>query len=513
MNNIKKKILSHLLCAALVILCSSLMPLLLFFANVGAVKFYEIAIFMGIYSFIGLAVFTALRFILKSEYKAAVAAGFFNLIFQNAGRLTALISYKFVLIIFVLVIAALFFSVWKFLKEEIAKIFVPVLSIVLTMLFVMNTILSIGKIASVSTVNEDTQNDIYKQYEYLMSFKDDSKAPEKLPNIYFIIPDEYAGFASLQKFYDYDNAQFKAFLEENNFAISQSSTNYYDGTHECLADVFNLEYSDKNRYKNTNQAYCEEKVRNGSLFRLVENSGYTVTAAESFDIIRHESQTEIYGDKWSSTGDSKSTIDLMVAPSMLVPFTDKIRSVLNGVPMDYFTGHSHMVHQGQSCIDPLLYFADKDNVGKENSFNFCYVSMPHEPFFFDDKGNIVSDSAHLNDWADKSYYLNQLKYCTTLIQNAVDNIIANDPDSIIILMSDHGARNHSEADPSFAWMNEMSAKDNTDILCAVYYKGEEFTDIEGMCGSNVMISIVNKALGFNIPLIEQSDDMYYKPVQ
>lgn len=59
-------------------------------------------------------------------------------------------------------------------------------------------------------------------------------------------------------------------------------------------------------------------------------------------------------------------------------------------------------------------------------------------------------------------------------------------------------------------MKEMTVKDNADIICAVYYKGEEFAEIEGMYGSNVLISVVNKAWGYNIPLIPQSDEMYYK---
>ncbi|MBR3971653.1 MAG: hypothetical protein IKJ83_02045, partial [Ruminococcus sp.] len=496
----------------LVILCSALMPIMLFFANVGAVKFYEIAVFIGIYSFIGLAVFTVLRLIMKSEYKAGIAAGFFSLIFQNAGRLTTLMSYKFVLVIFLLVIATLIFAIWKFLKDDIAKLFVPVLSAVLTMLLIMNTVMSIGKIASVANADKETQEDINKQYEYLVSFKDESKTPEEIPNVYFIIPDEYAGFKSLEKFYGYDNAEFKNFLESHNFSVSENSTNYYDGTLECLANVFNLEFSKKNRYGVSSEGYCDNKVSNGVIFRLAEETGYTVNVAQTTKLTPYESKTEIYGDKWSSTGDSKSTIDLMVAPSMLSPFTDKIRSVLNGVPLDYFEGRSHIVHQAQSFIDPLLYFAESENVGKDCTFNLCYASIPHQPFFFDSKGILIEDLSHFNDWGDKSYYLNQLKYCTTLLEKTIENIIENDPNSVIILMSDHGARNHYSGEPELEWMNEMSAKDNTDILCAVYYKGEEFTDIEGMCGSNVLISVVNKAWGYSIPLIEQSDDMYYKPI-
>ena len=506
----KKKILSHALCAVLVILCCALMPMLLFFNNIGVVKFYEIAAFIGIYSFIGLFVFIILKFIFKSEYKAAVTAGLFSLIFQNTGRLTSIMSYKIVACIFIAIIAALFLAAWKFLKEQVAKIFVPVFAGVLAMLIILNTLLSIGKIVSVANVNSEIKNDINKQYEYLASYKDSDKTPDELANIYFIIVDEYAGFNSIEKHFNYDNKEFKTFLENNNFTISETSTNYLDGTMECLANVFNLEFNEKNRYTKTSEAYCQKKMENGALFRLAEDNGYTVNVAQTTQLVNYDSQTDIYGDKWSATGNSKSTIDLMISPSMLVPFTDRIRSVLNGVSLDYFVGRTHAVKQAQSYSDPLVYFAQSENVGKTNTFNLCYASIPHQPFFFDENGNVTNDVSKLNDWSNKDNYLNQFKYCTTLLQDTISNIVENDPNSIIILMSDHGARNHSNESSAFDWMNEMTAKDNTDILCAVYYKGESFTDIEGMCGSNVMISVVNEAFGYNIPLIAQSDSMYYK---
>ena len=288
-------VFSHLLCAVLVILCSALLPIMLFFANVGAVKFYEIAIFIGIYAVIGLGVFVVLRFILKSEYKAGLAAGFFILIFQNSGRLAKIMPYKFVLVIFLLVAGGLIFAVWKLLKDDIAKLFVPVLSVVLTMLLVMNTVISISKIVSVANADKEIQKEIDEQYEYILSCKDGERTTEELPNIYFIITDEYAGFNSLEKYYDYDNAQFKAFLENRKFNLSLNSTNYMEQTFECLANVFNLEVSENNSYAKTSEAYCQKKIKNGVLFKLVESLGYTITVAQTLDVVDYESETDVFG--------------------------------------------------------------------------------------------------------------------------------------------------------------------------------------------------------------------------
>ena len=505
----KKKTLSYLLCAALVILCSAFMPIILFFTNVGSVKFYEIAIFIGFFSTIALIIFVLFIFVFKSEHKASLSAGLIMIIFQNIGRLSSVMPYVFVLAIFILLSCALIFIIAKFVKDDISKLFVPVWSIVLVFIILLNSVLSISKIASVSNVKNEIQNDINTQYKYLSSYKNESTNPESLPNVYLIIVDEYAGFSSSEKYLNYDNSAFKSFLKSKNFTVSNSSTNYYDGTYECLANIFNLEVSEKNKIANTTEAYCEAKAADGALFKIAEDMGYTITAAQAVNVANYESRTKVYGDKWSDTGKGKSTIDLMISPSLLCPFVEELRSILNGVPLDYFRGRSHVINQASSFDAPLKYFADSENLSKHNTFNLCYTPIPHPPFFFDEKGNIIEGTSHLLDWSTPEYYINQLKYCNKLLEDTIENITTNDPDSIIVLMSDHGVRNYSTSSIQFDWMNQMSPKDHTDILCAVYYKGESFSDIDGFCGSNVLINVINKAWGYEIPLIKQSDDFYF----
>ena len=504
-----KKILSHALCVLFVIMCSSISPFLMFFPNIGSVKLYEIAIISGIFSIIGLIAFIALRFILKSEYKAALAAGLISVLFQHAGRLATLISYKITLVVFVLVAGGLVFAAYKFLKNDLATLLVKVLSCTLAFLFLLNTCLSIGRIADVVTLNSETKNDVNAQYEYLSGYKKKNINADELPNVYFLIVDEYAGFNSLKKYYDYDNAEFKSFLENNNFTISTTSTNYMGQTYECLANVFNLEVSEKNNYLNTSEEYCHKKASNGALFKLAEDAGYTINVAQTNDLVNYKSQTALYGDTWSQDENGDSIISLLTNASMLAPYTNKLRAVLNNVPLEHFT-NKDLSNQLKPNIAPLLYFAESENVGKPATFNLCYTNAPHVPFCYDQNGNVCDNTDNIFSWNNKELYLDQLKYSTTLLEYTITNIIENDPDSIIILMSDHGARDHSGEVDGAEWMSAISSKDAADILCAVYYKGKEFTDIEGMCGSNVLISVVNKAWGYEIPLIKQSDDFYFK---
>ena len=54
--------------------------------------------------------------------------------------------------------------------------------------------------------------------------------PDYHPDVYYIIPDEYAGSKSLEMFWNYDNSNFTNFLIENDFYVAQDSFSNYDRT-------------------------------------------------------------------------------------------------------------------------------------------------------------------------------------------------------------------------------------------------------------------------------------------
>lgn len=501
-----KKLFSHLLAIALVLLVSCFMPLFLFFTNVEAISFIEIMIFMGVFSAVGLLLFGILRFTTKSPYKAASITAVVTLIYQNIGRLRPLMGPWLVLLLFIILMIALGIIVKKLINEEIAKVFTPVFAIMLAFLCLLNTVTNLGRISAKMSVDSEVKAETEEQYNYLSSFKTGS-LKGKLPNVYFFLPDEYAGFNSSEKFLDYDNKDFKNFLENNNFQVSTTSTNYSEGTMECLADVFNLEINEDNRYHSTSEAYCKRKTAQGALFRIAEDMGYTVRAFQPIDLIDYESQSVQYGKIWSTNADGELSIDIMFSPTIFYSARDAFLQFL-----DLFTDASvgkGVVHNlADSNAAPLRYFASEDAQYPDSTFNFCYGLIPHNPFYFDAEGNVVEANHSHNNWTTKDQYLNQLKYTTDLLTKSIENIIENDPDSIIIVMSDHGLRIREEA--TNTWMKGMTPKDNADILCAVYYKGEEFTDIEGMCGTNVMITIMNEVYKYEIPYVAQSDDFYFE---
>ena len=78
-------------------------------------------------------------------------------------------------------------------------------------------------------------------------------------------------------------------------------------------------------------------------------------------------------------------------------------------------------------------------------------------------------------------------------------IIRNDPNSIIILMSDHGIRYHGEANQKQTFY--ITDKDSCRVMNAVYFKGQKL-DIEGLSGINTLRYILSLYGGQEYPPIQ-----------
>ena len=117
-------------------------------------------------------------------------------------------------------------------------------------------------------------------------------------------------------------------------------------------------------------------------------------------------------------------------------------------------------------------------------------------------GNRIAKEDETN-WKDKSIYLNQYKYITKCMERIVEDIQKNDPDSFIILMSDHGARYpHWQVDHYGAKAYDASVETlyMQNILNCVYYKGEKL-DIEGMTSINTWRTVLNTYFGTDYEML------------
>ena len=151
-------------------------------------------------------------------------------------------------------------------------------------------------------------------------------------------------------------------------------------------------------------------------------------------------------------------------------------------------------------------------VDKENpTLTIGYVSCPHPPFVINEEGGAV-DYRNTSNWADKSLYLNQLKYVNACMENAVDGILQNDRNAIIIIQSDHGVRYpyhmmECYGTPEYDATIETPYMQN--ILNCVYYQGKEM-DIEGKSGINTLRIVLNEIFMTNYEMLDNPEKYLYQ---
>jgi len=134
------------------------------------------------------------------------------------------------------------------------------------------------------------------------------------------------------------------------------------------------------------------------------------------------------------------------------------------------SGFDKISYSGLEAHKNMIFFTVNE-IGKIESENpvFVYVHLlfPHTPFMFDENGHYVEQEFHTN-W---DYYLGNYNFSMKLLQRTVDNILANygpENQPIIILQSDHGARNSQSENLDDAVLENYPEEFKALILNAMY---------------------------------------------
>ena len=132
-----------------------------------------------------------------------------------------------------------------------------------------------------------------------------------------------------------------------------------------------------------------------------------------------------------------------------------------------------------------------------------YIQCPHAPFIYNADGSVRDlDTAWY--WKDETLYPGQLQYINTVILDAIDNIQAQDPDAVILLQSDHGARVplhmvEQFGGPRFDAPKETPIMQST--LCCACVPGQN-VDIEGDTCINATRKVLDAVFGTDLGAIE-----------
>lgn len=254
---------------------------------------------------------------------------------------------------------------------------------------------------------------------------------EPLPDIYYIVPDDYARADVLKEHLGYDNSQFIRELESRGFVIQEQSRSPYSNSISNMASALNLDYlnhfADVLGENSQNTLMVTQTLADNRASRFLEDLGYQYIHIDS--------------DHTTYPGQNP-TISPIAAPDSM-PHLWLQASILRAFGGEF--GFSDTATDERFRQSVLSAF-DKLKAAPEipgPKFVFFHTLIPHDPFVFGPRGERVTFSdptGQLHGTQDGiPFYVGQLRFSNQLLLESIDAILANSKTPpIIILQADEG---------------------------------------------------------------------------
>jgi len=245
----------------------------------------------------------------------------------------------------------------------------------------------------------------------------------RTPDIYCFVLDEFAAPESARSLFGYDNGAFVASLRRQGFFVAEQSRSLYILTEPAIAAILNLGvFSD--------QEDPFQLIHRNAVAALLKNGGYRIIEFASLHSL------------FMKAADQRFYYHLVHVSIFFDDFYRALfeRSLLRVLPDLWQLEKTDLLRYYRKRI--LQVFEELPAIVKTLGPKFVYIHLfsPHEPFIFDQKGELV-DPGHIWDHSDPRYYLGQYIYISHRMLETAAMIIANSPAApVIIMQSDHGYR-------------------------------------------------------------------------
>ncbi len=459
-----------------------------YFQNIGEGKFKEIIIPFLIFSGIGAGLQFLIRYPLKSDEKASVFSWLLLIMIINFNFVVVIARQKFGfsgrplhLMFAWLAIYAIIF--WAFIKMKTGEAWIylcNIISVIYIGLIIFNGITAIPDVISW----------IKGQNVQMLELVETGNPGKMGRNVYYMIFDEYGGTQNLQYYYNFDNQEFEDYLDNRGFCYSHSSYNQEATlTIQIVPNLLNLDYvtsDDDNR----NRAYMREPV----LYRYFWNMGYKINLVNHQNFLAKEGCNSLLEkQKEVAVGADVNFTDYLIEQSI-------ISSIFRNIGNYFQEQYANDLTEALKTMESSWKEANEDK-----TLTICYIQCPHIYFVYDENGNLLPKEQKSN-WEDKDVYIGQLKYLNRWIQKTVDGIIDNDPDAVIILQSDHGARGAIPCEnvPDELWDTGVDYRQNV-LNCVYWGANVEPQDIEGLSGVNTLRLVLNTEFDSDFDMISIHD--------
>ena len=256
---------------------------------------------------------------------------------------------------------------------------------------------------------------------------------QKKPDVFVFLLDEFASEKQLEMDFNYSLKPFITQLEERDFIVPALTFANYPNTIFSIPSSLNMKYADDviEKYQSGSKdiRVSYPLLKHNNVMKIFKAYEYKITVfANGF-----EGRFSIPAD--SPYIDEKLCDSNLVDIEIWRALVDIYLPMPTGVSLTHqFTGYNYYYHFDQ-CV--FSFIEDHKDDKEQPHFVYAHLMLPHWPYRYDSEGNNVNPtSTPLNE----DIYLDQLIFTEKKSLEMIDSIQKQNPESIIIIFSDHGMR-------------------------------------------------------------------------
>jgi hypothetical protein len=315
----------------------------------------------------------------------------------------------------------------------------------------------------------------------------------KRPDIYVIIPDDYARADVLRRYFHYDNRAFAAELKRRKFMISQQARSPYSDSESNIAAELNMGYLDGlGRIlgkKSEDVRPLKTMMEDNRASRLAKAVGYRWVHLDSDEVTFAGGNPGI-----SSVATPDSFTSLWLEKSVLREFGGRF-------------GFNDSATDERFRRNIRSSFSRLDGIPSQPGPKFVvfHTLVPHDPYIFGERGQPVTFPSTADEVIHSRmampYYLQQLRFVERELLETIDTIRARSKEPpVVVIESDEGFESGEKTFGEAAMQQ-------------IRVKGLVALSIPGMRGKpapyppntvNVLRYLFNKVFGTRFPMLRSA---------
>jgi len=446
-------------------------PILIIYSqNVGRIEIEELVLPTIVIVGPAIGLYYFLKSILKNENKSAIIVTLILVILFSYGHIYYLLNdvmidefdigrNRYLIPAFGLALGiSIFFIIRARRVFDNATSILNVISIVFIIVAISNVAL-VG--AEITSCDECSNQELFYETRdfsgYFETHKFSISENQELPDVYYLVLDEYARNDALVEYHDFSNHELTEFLENKGFHIAKNSFANYPMSVQSIPATMNMDYinflADEIGTEVRNYKPLNEKnyglYPNNMVIKNFKEMNYKIITFNTFALHLHENplsdETFCHRDKFLL---DNRLVDVLARTSIFGYYVERwAEGELRQVTLCAFEN-----------------FGNAGNVFDEPVFVWAHIMLPHPPWVFGPNGEeitpgkplLITDNPEFRDsgWEPKRQYIQQVQFVNKKTTEVVENILENNKNVIIIIQGDHGTAwetNWMEPSKDDAW--------------------------------------------------------------